>query len=127
MSKQLPGEIYSILFGFRLEVDVRFSLQSFHCGLYQDDDTCGYYWWEGAYVKYLQTRKMRELEMAEEEHQTGEEQMMEMRQQLCQLKKQMEELKQQVCHGKLFVLSNAVLASACVGVVVGLVMGLVWK
>ena len=52
---------------------------------------------------------------------------MEMRQQLCQLKKQMEELKQQVCQGKSFVVSNAVLASACVGVVVGLVMGLVWK
>ena len=65
--------------------------------------------------------------MAEEEHQTGEEQMMEMRQQLCQLKKQMEELKQQVCQGKSFVVSNAVLAYACVGVVVGLVMGLFWK
>ena len=65
--------------------------------------------------------------MAEEEHQTKEVKMMEMRQQLCQLKKQMEELKQQVCQGKSFVVSNVVLASACVGVVVGLVMGLFWK
>ena len=61
-----------------------------------------------------------------EEHETGEQKMMEMRQQLCELKNQMEELKQ-MCQGKSFVVSNAVLASACVGVVVGLVMGLFWK
>jgi len=36
---------------------------------------------------------MKDLEMAEE-HDTGEQKMMEMRQQLCELKNQMEELKQ---------------------------------
>ena len=62
-----------------------------------------------------------------EEHKTGEQQMMEMRQQICEVKKQMEELRQIIVPGKAFVVSNAVLASACVGVVVGLVMGLFWK
>lgn len=54
-------------------------------------------------------------------------QMLEMRQQLCEVKQQIEELKQQMCQGKVFVLNNAVVAYICVGVVIGLVLGMLCK
>ena len=100
--------------------------------MHQDDDTCGYYWWEGAYVKYLQgleTKRVKELALAQA-RETGDQQqkqMLEMRQELCEVKQQIEELKQQMCQGKVFVLNNAVVAYICVGVVIGLVLGMLCK
>ena len=100
--------------------------------MHQDDDTCGYYWWEGAYVKYLQgleTKRVKELALAQA-RETGDQQqkqMLEMKQQLCEVKQQIEEPKQRMCQGKVFVLNNAVVAYICVGVVIGLVLGMLCK
>ncbi|RLM80405.1 GRF zinc finger family protein [Panicum miliaceum] len=115
---------------------------------FMEDETCGNYWWEANYVKFLRGRRMKELQMAEADEVVKDgaveseelkrqlmdmkQQMMEMKQQIWDVKQQIGELmqhivelKQQLCQGKVFIVNNAVLA--VVGIVIGLVVAIFCK